>query len=190
MLRLCYGLNRFSVDLDFWLVKKVNQAKFFQELKGYLRDLYTIRDCANKFYTMLFEIRSPDYPRSLKLEVRKQRKQVDIGQSIAYSRYADTQVFVPTVGLEDMMRAKIQAFIARREPRDAFDLEFLLRRGIRLDATKKELALILKALSLLKERDFSLKLGPLLEEKERRYYLRQRFKLLEAEARAKRDGPP
>jgi predicted nucleotidyltransferase component of viral defense system len=23
MLRLCYGLNRFSVDLDFWLVKKV-----------------------------------------------------------------------------------------------------------------------------------------------------------------------
>ena len=34
MLRLCFGLNRFSVDLDFWFVKKVDQKKFFSDLKS------------------------------------------------------------------------------------------------------------------------------------------------------------
>ncbi|MFA4889825.1 MAG: nucleotidyl transferase AbiEii/AbiGii toxin family protein [Candidatus Omnitrophota bacterium] len=184
MLRLCHGLNRFSVDLDFWVVKDINRAEYFKQLRQYLGSLYTVRDCANKFYTMLFEIRCKEYSRSLKLEIRKERKQVDVEQSIAYSKYADIQVLVPTVGLEGMMRAKIEAFIDRKEARDAFDIEFLLRRGVGLKANKNELGLVLKVLSMLTKSDFSVKLGPLLEETERKYYLAQRFKLLEAEAKA------
>lgn len=188
MLRLCYGLNRFSVDLDFWLAKNIDRKKLFRELKQYLGSVYTLKDCADKFYTMLFELRSKDYPRSLKLEIRKEKKRINIEQSIAYSKYAELQVFVPTVGLEDMMEAKIAAFIERKEARDAFDIEFLLRKGIKLGASKKEMGLILKVLSALTKKDFSVKLGSLLEEKERKYYLVQRFKVLEGEVRARSDG--
>ncbi len=33
MLRLCFGLNRFSVDLDFWVVKGIEFDKLFEDLK-------------------------------------------------------------------------------------------------------------------------------------------------------------
>ncbi|MEA1927363.1 MAG: nucleotidyl transferase AbiEii/AbiGii toxin family protein [Candidatus Auribacterota bacterium] len=30
MLRLCFGLNRYSVDLDFWLTKEIDTNKLLQ----------------------------------------------------------------------------------------------------------------------------------------------------------------
>jgi len=71
-LRLCYGLNRFSVDLDFWITKKTNPKTLFAKLKKCLKEGYEVRDAANKFNTILFEIRAKGYPRSLKIEIRKQ----------------------------------------------------------------------------------------------------------------------
>jgi predicted nucleotidyltransferase component of viral defense system len=49
MLRLCYGLNRFSVDLDFWLYKKIDTEKYFNQLKELLSKYYSVRDAENKF---------------------------------------------------------------------------------------------------------------------------------------------
>ena len=34
MLRLCYELNRYSVDLDFWFTKKVTQDDYFDKFRG------------------------------------------------------------------------------------------------------------------------------------------------------------
>ena len=76
MLRLCYGLNRFSVDLDFWIIKKINFDKFFLDLKNFLEEKYIIKDCANKFFTILFEISSSEYHRNLKIEIRKEIKKI------------------------------------------------------------------------------------------------------------------
>jgi predicted nucleotidyltransferase component of viral defense system len=76
MLRLCYGLNRFSVDLDFWLYKKIDTEKYFNQLKELLSKFYSVRDAENKFPTMLFEVKSKDYPRSLKIEIRKKMKRL------------------------------------------------------------------------------------------------------------------
>jgi len=84
MLRLCYGLNRFSVDLDFWIIKEIDTRRLFQELKEYLLEFYSLKDSANKFYTLLFEIRSKDYPRSLKIEIRKEARRIRTEQAIAY----------------------------------------------------------------------------------------------------------
>ena len=74
MLRLCHGLNRFSIDLDFWVVKELNFSEFYNKLKNYLTEEYNIKDAMNKFYTILFEIKSKNYPRSLKIEIRKAKK--------------------------------------------------------------------------------------------------------------------
>ncbi len=42
-----------------------------------------------KFYTILFELRSPDYPRGMRLEIRREVKKIHVEQVIAYSKYAN-----------------------------------------------------------------------------------------------------
>ena len=39
MLRLCYSLNRFSVDLDFWLTEEIDSNKLLLELAKRKYDL-------------------------------------------------------------------------------------------------------------------------------------------------------
>lgn len=180
MLRLCYGLNRFSIDLDFWVIKKIKFDKLFVSIKECLVGQYAIEDCAAKFYTLLFEIKSEDYPRSLKIEIRKEPKKITAEKTIAYSKYSNTQVFINTVSLKDMMAAKIQAFLDRKEARDLFDIEFLLKKGIGLGAPMGDLQRLLKGVSSLTRNDYAVKLGSLLESGERKYYLDNKFKILES----------
>ncbi len=177
MLRLCYGLDRFSVDLDFWLFKDIAVNTFYNGLNTFLTNYYTLCDAENKFYTMLFEIRSKDYPRNLKIEIRKNRKKVQTELAIAYSKHSNTQVLVRTPSLQEVMRSKIEA-LDRGEIRDIFDIEFLLRRGVELKADKKELQKLLERINSLSKMDYSVKLGSILEPKVRKYYLKENFKIL------------
>lgn len=181
MLRLCYGLNRFSVDLDFSFIKKIDLDMFFKKCKDYLKKDYKIKDAANEFYTILFELSSPRYPRSLKIEVRKEIKKVEIEEAIAYSKYSNIQVLVKTVSLQSMMDLKIRSFLDRGEIRDCFDIEFLLKRGVNLNASGEVLKKILAKIEGLKKKDYTVKLGSLLEGEERRYYTENNFKLLKLE---------
>jgi predicted nucleotidyltransferase component of viral defense system len=178
MLRLCYGLNRFSVDLDFWLYKTIDTEKYFTQLKEFLLQYYLIKDAENKFYTILFEIKSKNFPRSLKIEIRKEVKKVKTEFSIAYSRYSNAQVLVRTLSLEEVMKFKIEAFLNRKEIRDVFDIEFLLRKGIQLKTTKEELEKILEGIRALDKKDYLVKLGSILEPNERKYYIKENFKFL------------
>lgn len=178
MLRLCFGLDRFSVDLDFWVVKDINRNKIFSQIKAYLSQYYTLRDSADKFYTLLLEIKSSHYPRSLKIEIRKELKKIKTGQAIAYSKYSNRQVILRVVSLEEMMKAKLQALLERREIRDAFDIEFLLRRGIKIEATPETLKKVLQTIDTFTKNDYAVKLGSLLEGAERRYYSLENFKIL------------
>jgi predicted nucleotidyltransferase component of viral defense system len=178
MLRLCFGLNRFSVDLDFYFAKTVNTHKFFVILKDYLSEFYKIKDSANKFNTLLFEIKSEDYPRSLKIEIRKEPKKFKTETAIAYSRYSNIQVFTKIVSLSSMVKAKIDAFLDRREIRDVFDLEFLLKKGVVFEAPPAALKKVLIGINSLSKRDYTIKLGSILEAKERVYYSRENFKIL------------
>jgi len=88
MLRLCFGLERFSIDLDFWLTRTIGAQMLFKALNDCLSKYYSIKDKANKFDTILFEIKSKDYPRSLKIEIRKELKKIRTENAIAYSKYS------------------------------------------------------------------------------------------------------
>ncbi|MBU4472856.1 MAG: nucleotidyl transferase AbiEii/AbiGii toxin family protein [Candidatus Omnitrophica bacterium] len=178
MLRLCFGLDRFSIDLDFWIIKNLDVNKLFKDLKEYLSGNYTIKDCANKFYTLLFEIKSKGYPRSLKIEIRKETKKIKTEQAIAYSKYSNRQVLLRAVSLEDMMREKINAFLNRQEIRDVFDIEFLLKKGIPLESSSEILQKLLKKINSLDKRDYTVKLGSILEEDKRKYYISENFKIV------------
>ncbi len=178
MLRLCHGLGRYSVDLDFWVIKDIEPKEYFQKLKTYLAQVYTITAAANKFHTMLFELKSPAYARSLKIEIRKELKKINTESAIAFSSQSNVQVLLRVVSLQEMMRAKIEAFLSRREIRDVYDLEFLLKKGVAVTATAEELKALVKGIEELQRNDYAVKLGSLLEPGQRKYYQEKNFTIL------------
>ena len=180
MLRLCYGLNRFSIDLDFWITQNPNTTKLFEVIKQCLTQNYILTDAANKFNTLLFEIKTNRYPRRLKIEVRKGSKQIKTEPTIAYSKYSNLQVLLPAVSLSGMMQAKIDAFLNRKEIRDVFDIEFILKKGIPLPDSQNQLKQILQEINGLSKKDYTVKLGSLLDSKLRKYYTTENFKILTA----------
>ena len=185
MLRLCFGLDRYSVALDFWLLNKNREKDFdhtawFSGLQQFLARFYEIRDAADKFHTLVIELKSLDYPRSLKLEVRKGVKMMKTERAIAYSRHSSVQVYVRTIPLQDMMMSKIDAFLQRKEIRDAYDLEFLVKKGIEIDIPPERADQVLTAIAALTRQDYNVKLSSLLETDQRLYYRQNNFKILKS----------
>ncbi|MDD5132397.1 MAG: nucleotidyl transferase AbiEii/AbiGii toxin family protein [bacterium] len=178
MLRLCHGLGRYSVGLDFWVIKEIDTKEYFQKLKTYLAQFYTITDAANKFHTILFELKTPAYPRSLKIEIRKELRKVDTESAIAFSSQSNIQVLLRVVSMREMMRTKIEAFLSRREIRDVYDLEFLFKKGVVVTAPAEELKALVKGIEELQRNDYAVKLGSLLEPGQRKYYQEKNFTIL------------
>lgn len=177
MLRLCFELNRYSTDLDFWFVHAADHKKYFKKAKAYLEKHYELTDAAIKFYTILFEMRKKGYPRRLKIKIRKEEA-CRYEDRIAFSRHTTSQVLVRVLTLDEMMRRKIQAAIDRRDPRDFFDIEFLLRRGVAMAADRKDLEALKKAALLFKVSDYKVTLGSLLAPDDRKYYYEHGFSYL------------
>lgn len=175
MLRLCYELNRYSTDLDFWFVRRVNQKAYFSRLKKYLSQIYELTDAQIKFNTLLVEIRSRNYPKRLKIEIRKETKKCDFQEAIAFSKYGTIQVILKVHTLEQTMRNKIEAALGRNDIRDIFDLEFLLRQGVALEATKARLLELKKVVLNFKDNDYRVSLGSILEADARDYYIKNKF---------------
>ncbi len=178
MLRLCYGLDRYSVDLDFWLIKRINFIKYLKKANICLQENYIIKDAENKKNTIIFEIKSSRYPRSLKIEIRKKIKEKSWDNSIAYSPHANKQVMVKSLKLRDMMSSKIDAFINRAEIRDCFDMEFLIKKGIKIIAPEAKLNKITQQIAKLSKADYKVKLGSIIEPGTRKYYIESNFKIL------------
>lgn len=178
MLRLCHGLNRYSVDLDFWSADKIDSRALFKDIETMLALAYSLTDAADKFNTLLFEIRSKNYPRLLKIEIRKEGRVAAVERSIAFSEHSNIQVILNTVSLKDMMTAKTEALLDRKEIRDAFDMEFLVKKGIAPAASPETRARARAVISSFTKKDYASKLGSLLEEDDREYYSSENFKIL------------
>lgn len=181
-LRLCFGLLRYSVDLDFFCPRSVENA-WFASLKGELSKSYILVDAQEKYYSYVFEVKSPAYPRHLKLEIRKHefyKLNSKTELNVAFSPFSNMQVRLTTFTLAQMAHNKLEAMLDRKEIRDAYDLEFLYKKGA---LSKKDLSVVQvkKVLGILKSftpRQYKVTLGHLLEKEERDYYVENGFKLL------------
>lgn len=179
MLRLCHNLPRYSADLDFWIVKDIKQATYFDRLKKFIAQSFDLTDAQNKHHTLLFEFRSGDYPRRIKIEIRKMMKECDFQDKIAFSRYSNKQVVLKTMTLDQMMKNKIDAIIERKEIRDGFDIEFMLRRGIHLpDLPARRFLQLKNVIGRFSEKEFKVTLASVLEPDIREYYITNRFNYL------------
>lgn len=180
MLRLCHELNRYSVDLDFWFIKKTSQQRYFNNFQKAFEKEYEITEAEIKHYTLLFELRSGEYPKRLKIEIRRELKECDYQNKIAFSKSSTKQVLVRAHTLEQTMKNKMQAFLGRGEIRDCFDIEFLIRRGVDLPVrSNSEIADMKNKIARFKDIDFRVKLGSILEKDFRNYYVENRFSFLE-----------
>ncbi len=178
MLRLCYELDRYSADLDFWFIKRAREGTYFKKLRRSLGRIYEVTDAHVKFYTLLFEIRSKEYPKRLKIEIRRKMKECDFQERIAFSKFSTKQVVLKVHTAEQTMKNKIEAAIERREVRDCYDIEFLLRKGVPLLTSRDKLVRLEETINKFKENDIKVTLGSLLEPEKRRYYAKNKFKFL------------
>jgi predicted nucleotidyltransferase component of viral defense system len=178
MLRLCHGLNRYSVDLDFYFLKDIDIDEFDKKVLNCLSDMYNLTDFAKKHFTLLYECKSKDYPQRIKVEVRKAVQEFKYEESIAFSVHSNEQVLLKTLTLEQMMQNKINAFLGRYAIRDCFDIEFLMKKGIELNISRETALMIKSRITGFKKKDFDVSLGSLLEEEDRRYYSDNGFKIL------------
>lgn len=181
MMRLCLGLNRYSVDLDFFS-KETFKKEDFKKIEKLIMNRYKVSDSYEKFYSRILEFKSEIYPRKLKLEIRKffpeDKFETDI--KIAFSKFSNEQVKIVTFSDEQSWENKVKAITERREIRDAYDLEFMYKKGIgdwkSLDPGKK--TEILKILNSFSKNDFKVKLGSLLDKEERDYCNEFGFRIL------------
>lgn len=179
MLRLCHDLDRYSVDLDFWIIKKIDIDKYYQKVKTFLQKGYEVTDAQTKHFSLLFEIRAADYPRRLKIEIRREIKQWDMQERIAFSNLSNKQVLVRTHTMEQTIKNKIDAMLNRNEMRDAYDIEFLLRKGIGLPKLDKDKRFkLIKRINDFTGNDFKVKLGSIIKKEKRDYYITNGFAYL------------
>lgn len=178
MLRLCYELNRYSSDLDFWFIKNTDQKMYFQRLKRSLAESYELTDAQMKFKTILLEVRSKNYPRRLKIEIRREIKKCDFEERIAFSKYAAIQVILKAHTLEQALRNKVEAALDRKDVRDFFDIEFLLRTGEEFNEKPDRLIKLKGIAGSFRDNDYKVTLGSVLDPDMRGYYVKNRFDYL------------
>ena len=140
-LKKCFGLNRFSEDLDFTCLDKI--------------DIKKVKDGLKRF-RVEFELESEVYENGLKIILRiKGPLYVGIRQSLCKViidfSFRETVILKPeikTIGrfLEEVpsfdvfvmqereiLAEKIRAMLARTKARDVYDLWFLARKGVNID---------------------------------------------------------
>jgi len=154
-----------------------NEAMFHIYFYRRKKDL-TLTDAHIKFYTIPLELRSTSYPKRLKIEVRKGVKKCDFQERIAFSQYGTQQVILKCHTLEQTMKNKIAAALERKDIRDFFDAEFLLRNGVMLKADKATLIKLKELAGKFKEKDYKVALGSLLDKETRNYYITNGFEYL------------
>ncbi len=184
MLRLCHQLSRFSVDLDFFLKDPfVNFKADFKKLVNSAKNAgWQITDQIEKHFSWLLEIKGQGFPRRLKIEIRKDETNAkDQEIAIAFSPYEPViQVRLTVCTLKQMWNNKLSALLDRKAIRDAYDLEFMIRRGIKdfSQTDKKALSDLKNIISNFKQQDFHSILGSLLPPEERKRIEKSGFVLL------------
>jgi len=178
MLRLVHELNRYSVDLDFWFLEQAEREELYAKTKEFLSRTFMLKKSRHTETSIVFEFAVPKYPRALKLEMRYYDKKIGYENKIAFSKHSAIQVMVKAATLDEMMKAKIDTFLDRIEIRDVFDIEFLAKKGIAIDAPKQKIAKMLALIAKFKPADYKVSLGSLLEFKEREYYKSAKFSYL------------
>ncbi len=159
-LRMVYGGNRYSEDLDFNGHGDVAVLQSsWQEIAARLRDFGVSAEMRREWesdvgYSFDVSFQGPLYDgrdRSkgkVRVDVNRRPEEVAARRALVTSEYDDVRPFVVTVLAPDHLLAeKIRAMLVRGKPRDLYDIWLLLEQGFPLDEALIERKLALYGLS-------------------------------------------
>jgi len=120
---LFYGLDRFSVDLDFDLLETKVEDLVFEKIEQIVSRYGLIKSKMKKHYTLFFELSYGDLDRNIKVEINRR----NFGSAYQIQNYFGITMLVITK--EDMFANKLCAFYERAERanRDIYDVWFFLQ---------------------------------------------------------------
>lgn len=120
---LFYGLNRFSVDLDFDLLDPEKEDFVYKKIGEIISAYGKIKDQNKKFYTLFYELSYGEDDYNIKVEINRRK----FGSEYEIINYfgISMQVMVR----KDMFANKLAALYERAERanRDIFDVWFFLQ---------------------------------------------------------------
>jgi len=180
MLRLCHELPRYSPDMDFWFFKQKDYGQFFNQLNDALSRDHDVTYKRNGYSSILMEIRREKRMPKLKIEIHKTIAPIGSSEEkIAFSTHLPVQVLVRGFTLKHMLRNKVLALIDHGQMQDAFDLEFLVRKGVALDLTETQRRKAMKRLKGFRQKDFEVNLRNTVLPELREQYTQHGFDHLE-----------
>ncbi len=122
-----YGLDRFSVDLDFDLIDESKKNEVVKKITQILKEYGLIKDQSNKKFTFFWLLNYEKNNRNIKIEISKRNQ-----QKITYilSNFYGTDVKIPKI--EDAFATKLLACTTRNKIayRDFYDVYFYLKKGV------------------------------------------------------------
>jgi predicted nucleotidyltransferase component of viral defense system len=139
-----YGLNRFSEDLDFTLAKKIDVEKIIGAIKRNF-ELLGMKNKIDKLnngevsLSFRVSVEGPLFAREIErcfvnVEVSKREEAVNFNVNEIKPIYSDLMPFSLAVMAEkEIASEKIRAILTRNYARDVYDLQFLLKKGTKLN---------------------------------------------------------
>lgn len=136
-----HGLNRFSEDLDF--SGKIDKTTV-RRISGYIKDFGYETDFLIKtmktgtlltFITQGFLYHgTPESKARIQMDVSRTSINLDPNWHQFFSLYPDIPSFkLKAMALEEILTEKVRALLVRNKARDAYDIWYLLSKGIRVD---------------------------------------------------------
>ena len=119
---LFYGLNRFSVDLDFDLLNATKEQEVFEKAEKIVSKYGTVREKTNKKYTLFILLSYSEEAQNIKIKINKR----SFDSQYEVKNYLGISMLV--MRSEDMFAHKLVAMTERRKiaNRDIFDNHFFL----------------------------------------------------------------
>ncbi len=116
----CYGGNRFSEDVDFYLEKKAGKIdRLFERMKSFGMEVLKKKVGENSLYSVLrferTEIRCEAVFKKVKGTLRD------------YEEYDGNLISVYTLTPEELVGEKVDAYLKRRKIRDLYDIFHLVK---------------------------------------------------------------
>ncbi len=155
-LRLVYGGNRYSEDLDFNSTADVaTLCALWEGIVAGLKDFGVVAEIRNSWESdvgISFDVsyQGPLYDgraRSkgkVRVDINRRVEEIETQRVLVSSEYDDVRPFVVTVlTLEHLLAEKVRALIVRGKPRDLYDIWLLMGRGMRPDPALIERKLML-----------------------------------------------
>jgi predicted nucleotidyltransferase component of viral defense system len=118
-----YGLDRFSIDLDFDLLNESKEDEVFTKIKKIVQKYGVLKDARQKRFTLFFLLSYSSGERLLKVEVNRRKSEA------IYELKNYLGVAVLVMRQEDMFANKLLAMKERmgRANRDIYDTHFFLK---------------------------------------------------------------